>query len=52
MYTFKKVLQSQIPWKTIEGSLDSTCFHSEKWNNYLNNLYYEHLDRYKSYTSI
>ena len=25
MYTFKKVSQSQIPWKTIEGALDSTC---------------------------
>jgi hypothetical protein len=38
MYTFKKVSQSQIPWKTIEGALDSTCFHSEKWNNYLKKI--------------
>ena len=38
MYTFNKVLYSKIPWKIIENSIDSTCFHSEKWNIYLKKI--------------
>lgn len=38
MYTFKEISNSEIPWKKIENSLDSTCFHTEKWNIYLKRI--------------
>lgn len=40
MYTFAKISCKNVPWSKIEGTYDSTCFHSEKWNVYLNKIGY------------
>lgn len=38
MYIFTKKEPKEIPWRIIEESNESTCFHCEKWMTYLKRI--------------
>lgn len=40
-YSFYKEKPTPITWKAIEQSVESTCFHTEKWHNYLERIGYK-----------
>ena len=38
VYYFEIIQPSHDIWRLIEQSEDSTCFHTEKWNNYIQRI--------------
>lgn len=38
MYKFERIEPNAEDWKRIEGAEESTCFHAEKWYNYLKRI--------------
>ena len=38
MYLFKNILTKDVQWDLVEQSIESSCFHSRKWCNYLNRI--------------
>lgn len=39
-YIFKKILPTDIDWKIIENAIDSSCFHTKEWVEFVSSIGY------------